>query len=151
VTVVCVTGPVAGGRTRVVDRLRVLIAANTHIEGKIRRSRLLLRPCVWATPDTALVQAYPARYRLMTSVEEQLLKDTSKEPAEYVIGLKDEEDANQNNGILHKDTHRNFFEPDSEVVEVITFVLSFLSFLFLFLFSFLFSFLFGFCTGLSGG
>lgn len=71
ITVVCVSGPTAGGREAVTEKLSELYAGSleTRKKKEFPRSKLDLRPCVLVTTDTSLVKSRPDKYRLVSSEE----------------------------------------------------------------------------------
>ena len=95
ITVVCVSGPTAGGREAVAERLGALYAGSLDSRKKkeFPRSKLDLRSCVLVTPDAALAQSRPDKYRLVS-------------PGEF---------ASAESRALYSGSYKRLFGPDSPV------------------------------------
>ena len=120
VTVVCVSGPLAGGRTAVVERLFALneAAAEQRKTEKFKRTRLDLRPCVYVTPDAALVQARPDRYKPISAglfADLQVVADITREATATATPTESDALSPPVLKALYKGAIRNLFTADSPV------------------------------------
>ena len=120
VTVVCVSGPLAGGRTAVVERLFALneVAAEQRKTEKFKRTRLDLRPCVYVTPDAALVQARPDRYKPISAglfADLQVVADITREATATATPTESDAVSPPVLKALYKGAIRNLFTADSPV------------------------------------
>lgn len=70
VTVICVTGPQASGRSAVVNKFLNLYAESIDSQSKVfRKTKMFLQPCNFVTTDARLAAQSPDKYQLISKTE----------------------------------------------------------------------------------